>query len=63
MTYKPNILVEEMVAEIRRDVSMDNYMALREMLTKLAQDDNNLHIMMRFLSEFPELREEFKTKD
>ena len=57
-----NDLVEEIVAEIKRDVDMDNLMALQETLTKLLENADNKHILTRYLSEFPELREEYKEK-
>jgi len=61
MTYKANYLVEEVIAEIKRDVSMDNLMALREMIQTMI-DHGHTHTLTRFLSEFPELREPFKDK-
>ena len=57
-----NDLVEEIIAEIKRDVDMDNLMALQETLTKLLENADNKHILTRYLSEFPELREEYKEK-
>ena len=57
-----NDLVEEIVAEIKRDVDMDNLMALQETLAKLLEHADNKHILTRYLSEFPELREEYKEK-
>lgn len=57
-----NDLVEEIVAEIKRDVDMDNLMALQETLVKLLEHADNKHILTRYLSEFPELREEYKEK-
>jgi len=35
-------------------------MALRDMLTRLLEDGDNKHILTCYLSEFPELREEYK---
>ena len=43
-----NELIEEIIAEI--------------MLTRLLEDGENKHILTRYLSEFPELREEYKDK-
>ena len=57
-----NDLVEEIIAEIRRDIDMDNLMALQEVLSKLLESTDNKHILTRYLSEFPELREEYKEK-
>jgi len=57
-----NDLVEEIIAEIRRDIDMDNLMALQEVLSKLLENTDNKHILTRYLSEFPELREEYKDR-
>jgi len=57
-----NKLIEEIIAEIKRDIHTDNMMALRETLTRLLQGRENKHILTRYLSEFPELREEYKEK-
>ena len=57
-----NELIEEIIAEIKRDIDMNNMMALRDMLTMLLEDGENKHILTRYLSEFPELREEYKEK-
>ena len=57
-----NGLVEEIIAEIKRDIDIDNLMALQETLTKLLKNADNKHILTRYLSEFPELREEYKDK-
>ena len=57
-----NELIEEIIAEIKRDIDTDNLMALRDMLTRLLEDGENKHILTRYLSEFPELREEYKDK-
>jgi len=57
-----NDLVEEIIAEIKRDIDIDNLMALQETLTKLLKNADNKHILTRYLSEFPELREEYKDK-
>ena len=55
-----NELIEEIIAEIKRDIDKDNLMALRDMLTRLLEDGENKHILTCYLSEFPELREEYK---
>jgi hypothetical protein len=57
-----NDLAEEIIAEIRRDIDMDNLMALQEVLSKLLENTDNKHILTRYLSEFPELREEYKDR-
>ena len=57
-----NALVEEILAEIKRDIATDNLLALRETLEKLLTDKDNKHILTKYLSEFPELREEYKEK-
>jgi len=57
-----NQLINEIIAEIKRDIDMDNMMALRDMLTRLLEGGENKHILTRYLSEFPELREEYKDK-
>ena len=57
-----NELIEEIIAEIKRDIDKDNLMALRDMLTRLLKDGDNKHILTCYLSEFPELREEYKDK-
>lgn len=54
-------LVEEIIAEIKRDVDMNNLMALQETLAKLLETKDNQHILTRYLSEFPELRQAYKT--
>jgi hypothetical protein len=53
-------LVDEVIAEIKRDVHMDNLFALRELLEHLIKIPDCEHKIRSFLSEFPELREEFK---
>lgn len=53
-------LVDEVIAEIKRDVHMDNLSALRELLEYLIKIPNCEQKLKNFLSEFPELREEFK---
>ena len=53
-------LVEEVIAEIKRDIAMNNLMALRELLEKLTRDSQTKSMLKMFLSEFPELREEYK---
>jgi len=53
-------LVDEVIAEIKRDVHMNNLLALRELLQSLLEVDDNEHKIRRFLSEFPEQREEYK---
>ena len=57
-----NELIEEIIAEIKRDIDKDNLMALRDMLTRLLDNGENKHILTCYLSEFPELREEYKEK-
>ena len=57
-----NQLINEIIAEIKRDIDMNNMMALRDMLTMLLEDGENKHILTRYLSEFPEQREEYKEK-
>ena len=57
-----NGLINEIIAEIKRDIDKDNLMALRDMLTRLLEGGENKHILTRYLSEFPELREEYKDK-
>ena len=54
-------LVEEIIAEIKRDVDMNNLMALQETLAKLLETKDNQHTLTRYLSEFPELRQAYKT--
>jgi len=56
-----NKLVEEIIAEIKRDVDMNNLMALQETLAKLLETKDNKHTLTRYLSEFPELRQAYKT--
>jgi len=53
-------LIEEVIAEIKRDVHTDNLFTLRETLGTLLKDKDNKHILTKYLSEFPELREEYK---
>ncbi len=53
-------LIEEIIAEIKRDIDMSNLMALREALAALLKDTNNTYILKHYLSEFPELREEYR---
>lgn len=55
-------LVEEVIAEIKRDIDMHNLMALRELLSKLVNNKENRSMLIMFLSEFPELREKYKEK-
>ena len=55
-------LVEEIIAEIKRDIAMNNLMALRELLIKLLENKETRSMLINFLSEFPELREEYKEK-
>tara|TARA_R110002020_G_scaffold257315_1_gene470947 strand:- start:312 stop:500 length:189 start_codon:yes stop_codon:yes gene_type:complete len=62
MSLSDNI-VEELIAEIKRDIDMNNLMALRELLTKLTKDPETLSMLKMFLSEFPELREKYKSND
>jgi len=57
-----NGLINEIIAEIKRDIDKDNLMALRDMLTRLLENGDNKHILTCYLSEFPELREEYKEK-
>ena len=57
-----NELINEIIAEIKRDIDLDNMMALRDMLTLLLENGENKNILTRYLSEFPELREEYKDK-
>ena len=53
-------LVEEVIAEIKRDIAMNNLMALRELLEKLTRDSQTKSMLKMFLSEFPEQREKYK---
>ena len=62
MSLSDNI-VEELIAEIKRDIDMNNLMALRELLTNLTKDPETLSMLKMFLSEFPELREKYKSND
>ena len=55
-------LVEELIAEIKRDIDINNLLALRELLSKLLQNKETRSMLINFLSEFPELREEYKEK-
>lgn len=55
-------LVEEIIAEIKRDIAMNNLMALRELLIKLLENKETRSMLINFLSEFPELREKYKDK-
>tara|TARA_R100000935_G_C2747266_1_gene128310 strand:+ start:471 stop:662 length:192 start_codon:yes stop_codon:yes gene_type:complete len=55
-------LIEEIIAELKRDIATNNLLTLRETLGILLQDKDNKHILTRYLSEFPELREEYKDK-
>ena len=55
-------LVEEVIAEIKRDIDMHNLMALRELLSKLVNNKETRSMLSEFLSEFPELREKYKEK-
>jgi len=55
-----NKLIDEIIAEIKRDIDMDNLMALQETLAILLKNADNKHTLTRYLSEFPELREEYK---
>ena len=62
MSLSDNI-VEDLIAEIKRDIDMNNLMALRELLTNLTKDPETLSMLKMFLSEFPELREKYKSND
>ena len=53
-------LIEEVIAEIKRDIDMNNLMALRELLSKLVDNKDTRSMLSEFLSEFPELREKYK---
>ena len=53
-------LIIEIIAEIKRDVHMNNLLPLKELLESLIKVAGNEHKLRRFLSEFPELREEYK---
>lgn len=53
-------LIIEIIAEIKRDVHMNNLLPLKELLESLIKVDGNEYKLRRFLSEFPELREEYK---
>ena len=53
-------LIEEVIAEIKRDIDMNNLMTLRELLEKLAEEPKTKSMLIGFLSEFPELREKYK---
>ena len=55
-------LVEEIIAEIKRDIAMNNLMALRELFIKQLENKETRSMLINFLSEFPELREEYKEK-
>ena len=55
-------LVEELIAEIKRDIDINNLLALRELLSKLLQNKETRSMLINFLSEFPELREKYKDK-
>ena len=55
-------LIEEVIAEIKRAVHTDNLFTLRETLGTLLKDKDNKYILTNYLSEFPELREEYKEK-
>ena len=55
-------LVEEVIAEIKRDIDMHNLMALRDLLSKLVNNKETRSMLITFLSEFPELREKYKEK-
>ena len=56
-------LIDEVVAEIKRDISISNTLPLQELFQELIKDNKNIHIIRRYLSEFPELREPFKDPD
>ena len=56
-------LIDEVVAEIKRDISTSNILPLQELFQELIKDNKNIHIIRRYLSEFPELREPFKDPD
>ena len=55
-------LIEEVIAEIKRDIVMNNLMALRGLLSKLVDNKETRSMLIMFLSEFPELREKYKEK-
>ena len=40
-------LIEEIIAEIKRDIDMSNLMALREALAALLKDTNNTYILIQ----------------
>jgi hypothetical protein len=52
-------LTAHIIAEIKRDIAMNNLLALKQMLTKLLENPDNKTILKSFLSEFPELREDY----
>ena len=51
-----NKLIDEIIAEIKRDIDMDNLMALQETLAILLQNADNKHTLTRYLSEFPDMK-------
>jgi len=53
-------LIEEIIAEIKRDIHTNNLFTLRGTLGTLLKDKDNKYILTNYLSEFPELREEYK---
>ena len=52
-------LVSHVIAEIKRDVAMSNLLALKQMLSELLKNPDNKRVLKSFLSEFPELREDY----
>ena len=52
-------LVTHVIAEIKRDVAMSNLLALKQMLSELLKNPDNKRVLKSFLSEFPELREDY----
>ena len=52
-------LVSHVIAEIKRDVTMSNLLALKQMLSELLKNPDNKRVLKSFLSEFPELREDY----
>ena len=43
-------LVEELIAEIKRDIDINNLLALRELLSKLLQNKETRSMLINFLS-------------
>tara|TARA_R110000765_G_scaffold191651_1_gene296977 strand:+ start:204 stop:380 length:177 start_codon:yes stop_codon:yes gene_type:complete len=54
-----NELVTHVIAEIKRDIAMNNLLALKQMLSELLKRPDNKRVLKSFLSEFPELREDY----